>query len=64
MEHRNTGGTPEHRRDNRTLAKQSEYYRIVEHEKSSGITEQQNNTITIIIIIIVIIINFILIWHK
>ena len=41
---RNTGRTPEHRRNNGILGKQSEHDGIVEHEKSSGITEQQNNT--------------------
>ena len=39
-----TNGTLEHLRNNGTLAKQSEYLKIVEHGKSNGITEQQNNT--------------------
>ena len=48
-ETRNTGGTlvpgtPKHWRINGRLAKQTEYHRMVEHEKSSGITEQQNST--------------------
>ena len=49
-------GTPEHRtaehetptehwrRNTGTLAKQSEYHGVVDHKKSSRITEQQNNT--------------------
>ena len=43
----NTGTLAEHwntRRNNGTLAQQSEYHGVVEHEKSSRITEQQDNT--------------------
>ena len=40
----NTGRTPEHWWNNGTLVEQSEYHRIVEHEKNSRITEQQDNT--------------------
>ena len=37
MEHRRTTGqTPEHWRSNETLADQSGYHGILEHEKSSG----------------------------
>ena len=41
--HWNAGRIPEHWRNNRKLAGEPEYHEIVEHEKSSGITEQQNN---------------------
>ena len=40
----NTGGTPEHWRNNGILAEQSEYHGIVEHLMSSGTRLQQNNT--------------------
>ena len=42
-EHRNTGATPEHWRNNKTLAEQSEYYRTAKQDNTSGTTEQQNN---------------------
>ena len=43
-EHWNTDRTLKHWRNNRTLTEKLEYHGIVEHQKSSRITEQQDNT--------------------